>query len=47
MTARAKRVVWTVPGAASDRPGSATEQLVPWFSVFLSSFVLEHTEGER
>jgi len=24
MTARAKRVVWTVPGAASDRPGNAT-----------------------
>jgi len=26
MTARAKRVVWTVPGAASDRHGTASEE---------------------
>jgi hypothetical protein len=47
MTARAKRAVWTVPGAASDPPGSAAERLNPLFFPRISSVVHERREGDR
>jgi len=47
MTARAKRVVWTVPGAASDPPGNAAGRLCPSATQRLSSVVFERREGER
>ncbi len=46
-TARAKRVVWTVPGAAADPPGSAAERFGPPRCSCVSSVVLERPEGEE
>ncbi len=47
MTARSKRVVWTVPGAASDPAGIAAEQYgLPFFHGF-SFIVFERGEGEE
>ena len=47
MTARGERVVWTVPGAASDPLGSAAGQLGPSSFPSLSSVVSGRREGER
>ena len=47
MTARDERVVWTVPGAAADPPGSAAEFFDLSFPLSLSSVVLGRREGEE
>ncbi len=47
MTARNERVVWTVPGAASDPPDSAVNRFGSSFLPSLSSFVFGRREGER
>jgi hypothetical protein len=47
MTARDERVVWTVPGAASDSLGSAAERMRPPLFTRLSSIVFERREEEE
>ncbi len=46
MTARAKRVLWTVPGAVADPHGSAAIRLRPPFFRSLSSVVFGRGEGK-
>ncbi len=47
MTARDERVVWTVPGAASDPPDSAVNRFGSQFLPSLSSFVFARGEGDE
>jgi hypothetical protein len=47
MTTRDERVVWTVPGAASDPLDSAAERLRSPFLSCISSVVFGCWEGER
>jgi len=47
MTARDERVVWTVPGAASDPHGCAAERVSPPFFPCLSSVVFGRREGKN
>jgi hypothetical protein len=47
MTTRAKRVVWTVPGAASDLPGNTAARFGPPLLPSRFSAVFERREGEQ